>query len=312
MNSEKLKQIILSFFVFVFSLAFAIYGVNWFSGILGGLIYERSVAAALSISDPVIANDLSSKNEAKNDSENNAINARALISINNKGEILFSKNEEEKLPIASLTKLMTALLVLENYNLEKNVKISSLAASQSGEQGDIEKGEVLSVENLLYIMLIESSNKAAFALSEILGKDEFVKLMNLRARELGLENTHFKDSTGLDPLSYSTAGDLAKLSAYLFDNYPLFSKIVSLKEFNLYLPNGRFHHKLINTNRLLGQLPGVVGGKTGWTSFSKGCFMVIQKDPQSKDYLIHVILGAEDRLAEMEKLIDFINVFYKG
>ena len=313
MRISLTKERILSFFVFVASASFAFFAVNWFSVSLGEFIYEKNAA---SLYGSLNGNTGHYEDEKKqSDGEDFVINAKSIISVKfngSKEEILFSKNDREKLPIASLTKLMSALVVLENYDLKQSLTISSLASSQVGDQGSLKEGEVLPVESIFKIMLVESSNKAAFALSELVGKDEFIGLMNLRAKEMGLKNTHFEDSTGLSPGSYSTVDDLAKLSVHLFNNYPLFGEVISLKEYDLYLPDGRFHHKLINTNKLLGQLEGVVGGKTGWTDFSKGCLMVIQKDLGGEDYLIHIILGAEDRLAEMEKLINLINIFYKG
>lgn len=222
-------------------------------------------------------------------------------------KILFNRDSKKKLPIASLTKLMTALVVLENYDLNQKVVISQAAMEQEGEQGNLLAWETLSVKNLLYITLIESSNRAAYALSEVMGNDKFIASMNEEAQKMGLLNTHFNDSTGLDPKSYSTAEDLAKLSQYLFLNYPLFKEITGLKEFDLYLDGNVFHHKLISTNKLLGEVPGVVSGKTGWTDTAKGCFMVIQESPKKGNYLIYVVLGAEDRFGEMKKLIDRVN-----
>ena len=118
-----------------------------------------------------------------------------------------------------------------------------------------------------------------------------------------LVNTHFQDSTGLDPGSYSTAEDLVVLSEYLFKNYPLFAQIVAMPVYSLYLDDGTLHHKLINTNSLLGY-SGVIGGKTGWTDMARGCFMTIKKSPQQGKYIINIVLGADDRFLEMKKLID--------
>jgi D-alanyl-D-alanine carboxypeptidase len=215
---------------------------------------------------------------------------------------LFSRNSQEQLPIASLTKLMTALVVLENDDLNQYVVISPAAMAQEGEQGVLKLGEAMSVRNLLYIALIESSNRAAYALSEVSGASQFIDMMNARAQSLGMLNTHFADASGLSAQSYSTAGDLAVLTQYLFDHFPLFREIVSLKEYNLYV-NGVFHHKLVNTNNLLG-IDNIIGGKTGFTDEAKGCFMVIQKNDATENYVIHIILGADDRFTEMQKLIN--------
>ena len=165
-------------------------------------------------------------------------------------------------------------------------------------------GQTLSVKDLLYITLIESSNKSAYALASGMGNFKFVDLMNERARQLGMNNTYFIDSTGIRAGSRSTASDLVKLSRHLFENYPLFREIVSQKEFDLYPEDGTFHHTLVNTNKLLGEVPGIMGGKTGWTNEAKGCFMVITENPENDSYSIHVVLGSDDRFGDMKKLIN--------
>jgi D-alanyl-D-alanine carboxypeptidase (penicillin-binding protein 5/6) len=201
------------------------------------------------------------------------IDADGVISVETdlltQEKVLFKKNEEKKLPIASLTKLMTALVVLKNYDLSQNVTIEKQVMTQEGKEGELKAGQILSVKELLYIMLIESSNRAAFALSGIMGQDKFIGLMNIEAKNIGLTNTHFTDSSGMDPGSYSTAKDLTILIEHLLKNYPLVGEIIGLKEFDLYLDDGQFHHKLLNTNKLLGEVPGVIGGKTGFTNDAK-------------------------------------------
>lgn len=243
------------------------------------------------------------------------IDAEAAISVETDllahKKVLFKKNETNILPIASLSKLMTALVVLENYNLQQQVTITNEDILQEGEQGDLKVGQILSVKNLLYLTLIESSNDASFALSSIVGQDSFIALMNVRANNLGLLNTHFTDSSGLDMGSYSTAKDLVALTEYLLNKYPLVRQIIGLKEYDLYLDNGQLHHKLINTNKLLGEIPEVVGGKTGFTNYAKGTFLLIEKSPVKGNYLIHVVLGSQDRLEEMKKIINWLNVAYK-
>ena len=236
------------------------------------------------------------------------LTAKSALSIeieNGNEKILFKKNEKQQLPIASLTKLMTTLVVLQQYDLNQEVIITEDSLKQEGEQGDLKVGQTLSVKDLLYITLIESSNRSAFALSEIISTEQFVILMNQTAKELGLTNTHFDDSTGLDAKSYSTAEDLVKLSKHLFENYPLFGEIIRLKEFELYLTDGSLHHTLINTNKLLGQVRGVVGGKTVWTQIARGSFMVIQKEQQNPNYFIHIILGSEERFEDMQNLMQW-------
>ena len=319
MEKSKTVKLILLFFIFVLLFLVGFFGIKISSG--DQISFNGSYAGA-SLYDSakedykvdtrqqgINGKTIKSKEVAKENEFN--IEAESIISVRINPELIanikFSKNEEEKLPVASLTKLMTALVVLENYDLNKKITVSKLAMAQEGEQGNLKLGEALSVKNLLYITLIESSNRAAYAISEDIGEDKFILLMNNYSEKLGLKNTHFQDSSGLNSKSYSTAMDLAKLSAYLFENYPLFREIISLKEFDLYLDNGQLHRKLISTNKFLGEVNGIIGGKTGWTSEAKGCFMVVEKNNGSSDYTIHIILGAEDRFLEMQKLINWVN-----
>ncbi len=246
--------------------------------------------------------------------ENLQIQAPSAISVeigNTTNKVLYSKGETEKLPIASLTKLMTALVVLENYNLDQKVAISNWAMMQEGEQGALKQGEVLSVKDLLYITLIESSNRSAYTLSEVMGAKNFIDAMNATAQRLELDNTHFTDSTGLSPQSYSSAENIAKLTKHLFQTYPIFNQIINTKEYNLYSTNGQLHHTLISTNKLLGVVPEVIGGKTGWTNKAKGCFVVVVQSPQTGNYIVHVVLGSDDRFLEIKNIIDWVQTAYR-
>ncbi|MEK7124645.1 MAG: serine hydrolase [Patescibacteria group bacterium] len=304
---EFIAVVLLVFFVAVLSIGAVFTNSESF---LQGIGVKNDFKA--SIYEVAKAENFQEKTADSQKEENpRAIYAKSALSVefNKSGEnILFAKNQNIKLPIASLAKLMTALVVLENYDLSWQAEISPQTMEQEGVQGVLKEGEVLSVENLLYIMLIESSNRAAFALSEILGTDKFTGLMNLKAEEIGLESTDFKDATGLNADSYSTAGDIYKLSRYLFENYPLFSKIISLEEYELYLPSGAFHHKLENTNKLLKEFKNIIGGKTGFTLRAKGCFMAIQENKERGTHSIHVILGSDNREGEMRKLISDANL----
>ena len=242
------------------------------------------------------------------------ISAEAAISIeideNNKEKIIFKRNENEKMAIASLTKLMTGITALEFYQPLDKIEISQATVDQPEDTGQLREGEVLKVEDLLRIMLIESSNDAAFALAEESGIGGFVHLMNLEAKEIGLENTRFFNPTGLDPEedpsikkpNYSTARDLAKLTKYLLENHPLILDILNLKEYQLYLENGVLHHNLKNTNELLGEIPGIIGGKTGFTEKAGGCLVLISKTGKEGNYLINVVLNSTKKFEDMRKL----------
>lgn len=249
------------------------------------------------------------------------IEARAAISVevNKENEkILFEKNSQEPLAIASLTKLMTALVIFdldETYDFSQLITITKEAVDQEGSSkyGDLRAGESLSVETLIYIMLIESSNDAAFALTEPIGEKAFVELMNIYAEEIGLENTYFVNSIGLEPdnssepKNISTAKDFVKLTKYILENYPQIFEITTYQSYEALKPDGTVHHFIAqNTNELLGEIPGIIGGKTGWGIEAGGCLLLVLEGSNSNTYFINIILGAKDRFAEMRKLISAI------
>lgn len=251
--------------------------------------------------------------EAKNKIEPE-IKAESAISveINNKGEekILFEKNSGQPLPIASLTKLMTALVIFdfdETYKPDQLITISKEAVMQEGSSkyGDLMVGEKLSVEILLHIMLIESSNDAAFALAQPLGENGFVDIMNLYAEDIGLKNTHFANPTGLEPDNLSTVKDLTKLTKYILENYPGIFSITDLQSYEALRPDKTLHHFIPqNTNELLAEFPEIIGGKTGYSPQAKGCLLLILANPKNSSYFINVILGSDDRFGEMKKLVE--------
>jgi len=236
------------------------------------------------------------------------VNAASSICVQG-DKVLFKKNSDEKLPIASLTKLMAAVVVLENYDLAAITIVSKEAVDQLGQQGMLSYGEMMSIKDLLYIALIESSNDAAFALAEQIGVSEFVQKMNQKASELGFSNTSFADPSGLSSQNYSNSRELAFLAEYISVNHPEIWEILSLNNYRLLNYSGKLHHILINTNLLLG-LNSVKSGKTGNTSEAKGCLLIIAKTPELGKELIYVILGSEERFSAMEGLIDWVNKAY--
>lgn len=234
--------------------------------------------------------------------------------LNNYSEekILFQKENQQRLPIASLTKLMTTWVVLEHYDLSEEVTVSHQAANQLGDARSLTEGNVYTVKYLLYPLLIESSNSAAFALSE--KRDDFMDLMNSEAEKIGMEDTFFVNPTGLDPekpetgINQSTAEDLARLIERLLEK-PLVWEILSLPVYSLSGP------ELINTNRfLLKETDRIVGGKTGYTDLAGGCLALVTEAPKDKGLIINIILGTngrENRFEEMEKLINWLEIAYQ-
>lgn len=249
--------------------------------------------------------------------------AKAGFSIwlgeNGKEKILYQKESSKILPIASLAKLITAQVVLENYDLSQPIVFSKKTISAVENTGNFKAGETFAAKDLLYSLLMESSNDAANAFAEVVGEEGFVDLMNLEAGKIlgPSSDTGFFNPTGLDPrtikekINYSTAEDLAKISAYLLEKQPMIFEITKNQYFNLYDTNQVFHHKVISTNELLGKFPEIIGGKTGTTNEAGGCLLLISKSPDGKGALINVLLGSQDRFGEMEKLMNWAETAYK-
>ncbi len=238
------------------------------------------------------------------------IHARAAGVFDPNGEkFLYQKNINEKIPIASLTKIMAAIVALENLNLDEIITISKQAVMIGGENGRLLIGEKLSVRDLFYIMLIESSNDAATALAN--ETYNFVYLMNKKAEEIGLKETSFSDPSGINPSNYSTIADLAKLAKYSFTQKSLLWQILGIKETEVYSQDGKIKHRLVNTNKLLGEVPQILGGKTGFTDEAGGCMLTINKiQNKPGEYFIAIVLGSDDRELEIKKLIEWTEQAY--
>lgn len=236
--------------------------------------------------------------------------AKSVISliINQDGseKILYQKSIQERLPIASLTKLMTALVSVENYFLNQKIEISQEAVSQEGDAGKLIVGESISVKNLLFALLIESSNDVAFALAENINLKQFIEKMNLKAAELGMLNTNFVNATGLNGSeNYSTIEDLVKLMRYIIWKQPQILEISSKNSVEILNEDGTLHHISVNTNELLGKISGIIGGKTGFNEEALGCLILVLKN-ENQEYSINIILGSPDRFSEMENLINWL------
>ncbi len=229
------------------------------------------------------------------------ISAEAGIAIDIESQtVLFQKNSDLKLPIASLTKLMTAYITLDEEDPDAIVTISANAAATPGSRMGLRTGEKITVKNLLYGLLIPSGNDAAVALAEYNAgnEKEFVKKMNKKARQIGLDQTQYANSTGLDKgESYSTPHDLALLASYLIRDNTI-REIVSLKSAEV---SG---HKIESTNTLLGQM-GIKGIKTGFTEAAGECLVTLAVNQASKEVLI-VVLGSRDRFLDTKILLDWI------
>ena len=186
---------------------------------------------------------------------------KAILLDATTGRVLYAKDIDSPSLIASTTKIMTALVICEQCNVLDRVRIPKEAVGIEGSSMYLKEGEVLSIQELLYGLMLHSGNDAAVALAIYCGGtvEGFAELMNDKARALGLQGTHFENPNGLDsPGHYSTARDLAVLAAYAMNN-PIFAKTVSAKTVTV------GHRSLRNHNKLLWRLEGADGVKTGYT-----------------------------------------------
>ena len=236
------------------------------------------------------------------------VNSRACVVIDRKtNSVLFGKNENSKKKMASTTKIMTATIIIEKCNLTDTIEISKKAAGTGGSRLGLKTGDKITVLDLLYGLMLRSGNDAAVALAEYAGGDinGFAELMNAKALELGLTNTHFETPHGLDSNEhYTTAYELALLSNYALNN-PTFAKIVGTKNYTITI-NGS-PKDLSNTNELLGNMEGVYGIKTGFTNGANRCLVTACK--KNNMDIICVVLGADTkkfRTIDSIKLINYV------
>ena len=189
------------------------------------------------------------------------------------GQVLFAKRADEPRPVASLTKIMTALLVLESESLEQTATIGSDAAGSSGSTLGLEVGERIAVRELLYALMLQSANDAALALATHISGSvpAFVDRMNRRARGLGLTNSSFASPNGLENVGFSTARDLAVVTMRAY-RLPGFAEIAATRARDIPSPRGPARH-VQNRNALLWLYPGAIGVKTGHTTAARYCLV---------------------------------------
>lgn len=286
------KKPYLFWIIFVFCFSLIIIG-----GILKKEISESSIEEILELKTPPPELDA----------------AAYLIGEINTGKILVKRNGELHLFPASLTKVMTAIVVLENFSLAEEIFISSYAVGMEGDEGGLIAGEKIKTDDLLKILLLPSSNDAAKAFEEALnakGKD-FVELMNKKAREMGLFNTAFFDTSGLDREgNFTNVEDLFILSKEIYKKYPYLGEISRQKEAIVYSTDKQISHHIENTNILIGEINNFWGGKTGSTPEAKDCLLTIYEFPfpekDDKIVISIIILNTTDRFEDTRKLYDWI------
>jgi len=236
------------------------------------------------------------------------VDARAAIVYDmHSGRTLFSHNPDEKLPIASITKLMTAVVVIENLDLNSVYTVSVEDLNVDGFGADLYRGEKIVGEDLFKIMLINSANDAAAVFATIFQEQDMdiLEAMNSKAQKLGMYSTNFNDPAGLDDNStYSTANDVIRLVRYV-ERYPEIWEILRTETDEVTSFDGKIRHRLVNTNRLLGVLEGIIGGKTGMSDGALGTLTLVVDVKDGKESIVTVLLGTNYRFDESKELIDW-------
>lgn len=219
---------------------------------------------------------------------------------------LFEKNPKERLPMASLTKIMTAIVSMENPRSDNTYVVHGQDLVGEDSMG-LSNGEQLTLEELLYGLMLQSGNDAAEVLASDspFGRTGFIKAMNDRAKAMGLVDTHFSNPSGLqgDGVQYTTAYDLLVMTRYALAHFPLFADIVAQPEY--VLPATRTHREydLVNETNLLTTYDGVKGVKTGYTPEAGLCLVTYLDFGGHK--IIGILLNSEDRRMEMKDLLDY-------
>ena len=233
------------------------------------------------------------------------VSAHSAVLIDADSEkVLWSKDAEERMPMASTTKIMTALVAIENADISSEIAVPRGAVGVEGSSVCLKDGELLTLEELLYAMLLESANDAAAAIAISVGGsiEDFAVMMNQKAEELGLENTSFANPHGLDAENhYTTAHDLAVIAANALKN-ETFQKIVSTYKYRIPLEKESYRY-LMNHNKMLRLYDGAIGVKTGFTKKSGRCLVSAAERDGLR--LVAVTLNAPDDWHDHAQMLDY-------
>lgn len=216
--------------------------------------------------------------------------------------VLWERRVFQRHPLASLTKLMTAVVALENIGADKVITMTDGDILADGDAGDFKNGEIFTVRDLTATMLLASSNDAADALARFYGVKPFVDAMQQKAAAYGLTNTSFFDPSGLSPLNQSTANDLGKLARAIRAEHPEIFTLSAQKEFAIVERNSGTSRVIKSINAFSGQ-PDFLGGKTGYTPEAHGNLISLFRANDST--LLIIVLGTDDRFGETKLLYDW-------
>ncbi|MEK7125098.1 MAG: serine hydrolase [Patescibacteria group bacterium] len=270
-------------------------------------VFNTTQAYILPISDPNYLPILNTNIDRP------VVNAKSVLVYDTRsGRVLFSKNPSERMPIASLTKILSAVVVLERFNQSDVAIIGKESVKADGVRQDLYINERISVANLLQMMLVGSSNDAAYALAAHAATHgiDFVQAMNEKAAEMGMKNSYFLDPAGLNDQAYGTAEDMVRLVNYAL-RYDALWVGSDEKELTLSSADGTFTHKITNTDELVGVIDDLYGGKTGYTEAALGCLALVVNVTGQDTKVVSVVLGSPDRFGESKLLIDWVRAAYR-
>ncbi|MCX7996285.1 MAG: D-alanyl-D-alanine carboxypeptidase [Patescibacteria group bacterium] len=216
---------------------------------------------------------------------------------------LFARNKDTRFLPASTTKIITALVAEELFETDEIIKVNKVY--NEGQVMGLIQGERITVENLLYGILVHSGNDAAYALADAYGYERFISRMNAKAADLGMSNSHFRNPHGLDESGqYSSPFDLAIAGRAVLHNKEL-RKMVHTKEITISDEDFRVFHRLSNVNQLLGEIQGVGGLKTGYTEAAGQNLVSFYRRPDGKQFII-VVLKSQDRFQDTREIISWL------
>jgi serine-type D-Ala-D-Ala endopeptidase (penicillin-binding protein 7) len=238
------------------------------------------------------------------------LNLKSAIAVDNKsGQVIYCYNADNVRPIASLSKLLSFMIIYDKYNPNQIITINKKDAYRSS-RSLFRVGDKVKAKDLLHAAMLRSDNRATRALARTVSGSigNFVKEMNRRAEKLGLENTKMYDPTGLDERNCSTAADCARMINILIKNYPNLAKISRMKKYNLKPVNRKTTKRLINTNKMVFSKYNVIAGKTGYIIESDYCLATVLENDKGEQITI-IVLGApgsKTRFREARRLANYV------
>lgn len=300
----------------IYSILTIIIPISFFFGVY---FYKTAKENANIKNSEILTENISEKKIENPFQEIKIIAHSAIVKDLSTGEIIYEKNSDEVVPLASLTKIMTAL-VTELFNSKKQMAMISSSAIQQEGDNFLRQGESFDIKKLISFMMVASSNDGAAAVAEavqkIQDKEPFTDKMNEVARNIGMQNTYFFNETGLDENdnqagALGSASDMTKLLEYTLRNHPEIFEATRKSVYSTYSDNGILH-KATNTNSIISELPNLLASKTGYTDLAGGNLAVVI-DPGLNKPVAIVVLGStlEGRFEDVLKISNSLSQYYQ-